>query len=68
MTTLKELKQTAIKLWPNIKEIKMTKLQQNIYITATDVECVDGKLIVKSGEFYFQGNKYTIENKEIKGM
>lgn len=68
MTTLNELKQTAIKLWPNIKEIKMNKIQQTIYINATDVEIENNRLIVKNGEFYFQGKKYTIADKEIKGM
>lgn len=48
----------------------MTKLQQTIYITATeiDVESESKKLIVVNGEFYFQGKKYLIANKEIKGF
>lgn len=47
----------------------MTKLQNTIYITATEIEVGENnKLIVKNGEFYFQGKKYTIADKEIKGM
>lgn len=48
----------------------MNKIQQTIYITATeiDVEPENKKLIVVNGEFYFQGKKYIIANKEIKGF
>lgn len=45
----------------------MNKVQQVIYITMKDFECENNKLIVKEGEFYFQGKKYIITNKEIKG-
>lgn len=45
----------------------MTKLQQSIYITATDIEIENNKVVVKNGEFYFQGKKYIIADKEIKG-
>ncbi len=43
----------------------MTKLQQTIYITATDVKVENNKLKVENGEFYFQGKKYKIANGEI---
>ena len=47
----------------------MNKIQQSIYITATDVDIKDNKIIVINGEFYFQGKKYLIKNKEIeKGL
>lgn len=43
----------------------MTKLQQTIYITATKVDIENNKIIAIEGEFYFQGKKYEIKNKEI---
>lgn len=43
----------------------MTKLQQTIYITATDIKVENNKLQVENGEFYFQGKKYKITNSEI---
>lgn len=43
----------------------MNKIQQSIYITATDVDIKDNKIIVINGEFYFQGKKYLIKEKEI---
>ncbi len=43
----------------------MNKLQQTIYITATKVDIKDNKIIAIDGEFYFQGKKYEIKNKEI---
>lgn len=45
----------------------MNKIQQTIWVNATKIECVDNKLIVIEGDFYFQGKKYTIAEKEIKG-
>ena len=43
----------------------MNKIQTTIYITATDVDIKDKKIIAVNGEFYFQGKKYLIKNKEI---
>lgn len=44
----------------------MTKISQTIFITADDIDVVDGKITVKKGTFYFNSKKYTIENGEIK--
>ena len=47
----------------------MTKLQQTIYITATEIEIGEkNQILVKTGEFYFQGKKYTIAEKQIKSV
>lgn len=46
----------------------MTKLQQTIYITATEIELSEKQqILVKTGEFYFQGKKYKIADMQIKG-
>lgn len=43
----------------------MNKIQVTIYITASDVDIKDKKIIVVNGEFYFQGKKYLIKDEEI---
>lgn len=44
----------------------MTKISQTIFITADDINVIDGKITVKKGSFYFNGKKYNIENGDIK--
>lgn len=45
----------------------MNKIQTSIYINATSVDVENNKIMVLHGDFYFQGQKYTIENGKIKG-
>lgn len=40
----------------------MNKLMVNLCINIDDFETEDKKIIVKKGYFYFQGQKYFIEN------
>ena len=44
----------------------MNKIQTSLFIEADKIELDErGKIIVVNGQFYFQGKKYTIVNKEI---
>lgn len=43
----------------------MNKLQTTVYITATKVDIENNKIIAVEGEFYFQGKRYKIKDKQI---
>lgn len=43
----------------------MNKQICTLYITPRDITVKDGKILIKEGEFYFQGKKYEIKNSEI---
>ena len=43
----------------------MNKISTTIYITTEKIEIKNNKIFTISGEFYFQGKKYKIENGEI---
>ena len=49
-----------------MERLKMNKTPITIWVTIEEPEIKDNKIVVKKGSFYYNNQKYLIENGDIK--